>query len=135
MSTFLKILAQVPPVLLGLLFCLQGGLALVNPESAANSWGFAWPDDGKAMSGMAGLMASHGAALGLCLLIAVIRRESVWYYPPMLLFFFLGMGRLVSGAAHGAAFLPERFIPEFVFVVLLFIASRSAAPRTASDAA
>lgn len=123
MARFLKPLAYVPPVLLGLMFLLQGGSALIRPAVAAKAWGFELPDGGFALSSMVGIMASHGMALSLCLFIAVFRRERVWYYPPMLMFFFLGLGRLVAGTAHGAAFMPERFIAEFVFVGLLYLSS------------
>ncbi|MEO0591298.1 MAG: hypothetical protein AAFZ11_12175 [Pseudomonadota bacterium] len=131
MVRFLKPLAYIPPVLLGLMFLLQGASALINPPTAARAWGFDLPDGGFALSSMVGIIASHGLALGACLFIALIRREKFWYYPPMLMFFFLGLGRLVAGTAHGAAFMPERFIPEFVFVGLLYLSSIYATKDTA----
>ncbi|MEL6237889.1 MAG: hypothetical protein AAFQ90_04765 [Pseudomonadota bacterium] len=129
-ARFLKLLAFVPPVLLGLMFLLQGASALINPDTAARAWGFDLPDGGFALSSMVGIIASHGLALSLCLFIGVIRRERVWYYPPMLMFFFLGLGRFVAGTVHGAAFMPERFIPEFVFVGLLYLSSIYATKNT-----
>lgn len=126
MSKFLKILVQIPPVLLGLAFFVQGGAALLRPQSAAKAWGFALPEGGFALSSMIGIIASHGLALGLCLFIALFSKNRFWYYPPMMMFGFLGLGRLVAGLTHGAPMMPERFIPEFVFVVLLYLASRYA---------
>ena len=123
MARFLKLLAFVPPVLLGLMFVLQGAAALINPATAAKAWGFDLPTGGFALSSMVGIIASHGLALGLCLFVAVIRREKFWFYPPMLMFFFLGLGRLIAGLVHGAAFMPERFVAEFAFVGLLYLSS------------
>ena len=131
MARFLKLLAYVPPILLGLMFLLQGASALINPATAAKAWGFDLPDGGFALSSMVGIIASHGLALATCLFLAVIRRERFWYYAPMLMFFFLGLGRLIAGTAHGAAFMPERFIPEFIFVGLLYLSSRYATKEAA----
>ncbi|MEO1730296.1 MAG: DUF4345 family protein [Pseudomonadota bacterium] len=127
MSTVLKWLAKVPPLLLGLMFLAQGVLSLVKPAASVESWGFPLPDGGPGMSGMIGLMASYCLTLGLSLLISLFRKERFWLYAPMMMFFFLGLGRLVAGLAHGAAFMPERFVAEFVFVLLLYLSSRAVA--------
>lgn len=123
MGKVLKWLAYVPPVLLGLLFLVQGGLTLVAPACAFKSAGIDLPEGGLALSSLIGLNAGFALALSLCLAMALLRGERVWYYPPILMFFFLGVGRVVAGTAHGAAFLPERFIPEFVFAGLLYLSS------------
>ena len=42
------------------------------------------------------------------------------------------LGRILAGTLHGAPPLPGRFIPELVFVALLYLAARAtAAPRDA----
>ena len=126
MAQFLRLLVQVPPLLFALLFGAQGVLWLVNPQRASDFWGFALPDGGMGLSSMIGAMAGWGLTIAVFLIVALIRRERVWYYPPILIFLSLALGRIVAGLAHGAPHLPERYIPEIVFAGLLFLASRYA---------
>lgn len=125
MAKFLRLLVQLPPLLLALIFGAQGILWLFNPVRAATFWRFDLPEGGMALSSMIGAMAGWGLTMAGCLLLALIRKERFWYYPPMMIFGFLAIGRIVAGAVHGAPSLPERFIPELVFVGLLFLAARS----------
>lgn len=130
MASFLKRLVRLPPLLLALIFGAQGIMWLIEPVRAAKFWGFAVPDGGMGLSSMIGAMAGWGLTIAICLLLALIRRERFWYYPPMMIFGCLAIGRLVAGAAHGAPPLPERIVPELAFAGILFLASRSAAnPR------
>lgn len=122
MGKYLKWLAYVPPVLLGLMFLVQGIMTLVAPARALKSAGIDIPDGGLALSSLVGLNAGFALSLSLCLAIALRRRERLWYYPPIMMFVFLGVGRVVA-TVHGAAFLPERFIPEFAFAGLLYLSS------------
>lgn len=130
MAKFLRHLAQLPPLLLAAIFGLQGIMWLVNPRRAARFWGLDVPDGGLALSSMIGALSGWGLTISVCLALALIRKDRIWYGPPMLILGFMAVGRIVAGAAHGAPLLPERFVPELVFVGLLFLASRSAAnPR------
>ena len=132
MSRLSQHLVQLPPVLLALIFGAQGIVWLVNPARAAKFGGFAVPDGGLGLSTMIGMMAGWSLTIAVFLLLGVILKERVWYYPPMLIFGVLAFGRIMATALHGAPLLPERIVPELVFVGLLFLAARSAgAPRRA----
>ncbi|MDP5104239.1 MAG: hypothetical protein NWP98_09970 [Erythrobacter sp.] len=130
MGRFLRYLAQLPPVLLALLFGAQGILWLVNPATAVRFWGFAVPEGGLGLSSMIGALASWCLTIAVCLMLALIRKQRMWYYPPMMMFGLFAIGRIVASALHGAPPLPERFVPELVFVGLLYLAARATeAPR------
>lgn len=132
MTRFLGFLVQLPPVLLALIFGAQGIVWLVNPARAAGFGGFGVPEGGPGLSTIVGVMAGWTLTIAVFLLLGVIRRERVWYYPPMLIFGVLAFGRIMAAALHGAPFLPERIVPELVFTGLLFLAARSAGvPREA----
>lgn len=127
MAKFLRYLAQLPPLLLALIFGAQGIMWLFNPALAVRFWGFALPEGGMGLSSMVGALAGWSLTIAICLLLALIRKERLWYYPPMMIFGSLAIGRVVASAAHGAPHLPERYIPELIFVGLLYLASRSSA--------
>jgi hypothetical protein len=132
MGRFLRTLALLPPVLLALLFAAQGALWLVNPARAVRFWGFPVPEGGLGLSSMIGGLASWCLTISVCLLLALFRRERFWYYPPMMMLGLFAIGRIVAGGVHGAPPLPERFIPELLFVGLLYIAARTTGtPRDA----
>lgn len=132
MARFLRYLVQLPPLLLALIFGLQGVMWLINPTRAVRFWGFDLPEGGLGLSSMIGALAGWALAIAICLLLGLIRRERVWYYPPMIILGVLALGRIVAGVAHGAPPLPERFVPELVIVGLLLLAARSVeAPRAA----
>lgn len=132
MARVLRLIVQLPPLLLALLFGAQGMLWLVRPALAARFWGYDLPEGGLALSSMIGATSSWSLTIAVCLLLALIRKERFWYYPPMMIFGVLAFGRIVAGVAFGAPHLPERFIPELIFVGLLYLAARdTAAPRAA----
>ena len=131
MSNVLKWLAKVPPLLLGLLFLAQGVMSFIRPEVVVRSWGVTLPEGGPALSSIVALFASFALTLGICLLISLFRKERFWFYAPIMMFFFLGLGRFVASVAHGAPLLAERFIPEFIFALLLYL-SLLAVPRRES---
>lgn len=77
-------------------------------------------------------MAGWTLTIAICLMLGLIRKQRMWFYPPMLIFGVLTLGRIVAGLAHGAPLLPERFVPELIIVGLLLLAARSVeAPRAA----
>ena len=124
MGRILRWLVLVPPVFFAIVLMLQGIMWLFRPERAAVSWGFEVPDGGLALSSMIGALVAWSLTISATIFIAVIRRERVWFYPAMMLFFFLGVGRVVAGLLHGAPLDPTRFIVEFAITGLLFLASR-----------
>lgn len=132
MARLVHYLVQLPPVLLALVFGAQGIVWLVNPDRAARFGGFAVPDGGLGLSTMIGVMAGWSLTIAVFLLLGLIRKERVWYYPPILIFGVLAFGRIMATVLHGAPFLPERIVPELVFAGLLFLAARSVGvPREA----
>jgi len=126
MARFLKLAVQLPPLLLAILFALHGVRWLISPERAAGFWGYDLPAGGVGLSSMIAATSSLALTLAACLLIALVRKKPFWYYPPILLFGFMALGRIVAAVAHGAPHLPERFVPEILFAGLLFLASRHA---------
>ncbi|MBA4761008.1 hypothetical protein [Sphingomonas sp.] len=132
MARVVRLIVQLPPLLLALIFGAQGILWLVRPASAVRFLGYDLPEGGLALSSMIGATAGWALTISACLLLALIRKERFWYYPPMMILGFLALGRIVAGVALGAPHLPERFIPELIFVGLLFLAARNTdAPRAA----
>ncbi|MEO0551448.1 MAG: hypothetical protein AAFZ91_16140 [Pseudomonadota bacterium] len=126
MSKFLKLLVQFPPLLFALVMGAQGIMWLVNPGRVTTSWGYTLPDGGLGLSSMIGTMTGYSLVVSICLFMALFRKERFWYYPPMMIFFFLGIGRLTAALVHGAPLMPERFIVEFIITGLLYLASRYA---------
>jgi len=132
MARLLRYIVLLPPSLLALVFGAQGVAWFVNPPLAVRFWGFLVPEGGLGLSSMIGVLASWCLTISVCLLLALIRNQRFWYYPPMMMLGLFAIGRIVAGAAHGAPPLPERFISELVFVALLYLAARTAgAPREA----
>lgn len=129
MARILTFLVRVPPLLLAILFGLHGVRWLFDPERAAGFWGFDLPAGGLALSSMIAACSSLALTLSACLFIALVRKDPVWYYPPILMFGFMALGRIVAGVAHAAPPLPDRVVPELVFAGLLFLASRHAPRR------
>lgn len=132
MTRYLGVIVQLPPALLALIFGAQGITWLTRPASAARFWGFPVPEGGLGLSSMIAALGSLCLTIALCLLLALIRRQRVWYYPPMMMFGLFAVGRIVAGVVHGAPILPGRFIAELLFVGLLFLATRATGtPRDA----
>ena len=127
MGRFLRALVQLPPLLLALIFGAQGIMWLINPPSAVRFWGFAVPEGGLGPSSLIGALAGWALTIAVCLSLALLRRQRFWYYPPMMIFGILAIGRIVASAVHGAPHLSERYIPELIFVGMLYLASRSCA--------
>ncbi len=126
MTRFLKYLAQVPPLFIALVMGIQGAAWLIRPDAVARVWGYDLPEGGLALSSMIGSMAGYGLTVSISLFIGVFRKQSVWYYPPAMIFLFLGLGRLIAGLSFGAPHMPERYLVEFAIAGLLVIAARSA---------
>ena len=125
MARLLKYLALLLPALLALVFGAQGIMWLTKPSSAERFWGFAVPEGGLGLSSMIGALASWCLTIAVFLLLALTRKQRIWYYPPMVMLGLLAIGRIVAGTMHGAPLLPERFVPELVFVGLLYLAARA----------
>lgn len=129
MTGIFKWAVRVPPWLLAILFGFLGIRSLTNPDRAAVFFGYEFPDGGLGLSSLVGHAASWALTISVCLLLGLIRKERLWFFPPMMLFGFFALGRIVAAIVHGAPFLAERVIPELAFVGLLYLASRQL-PKT-----
>jgi hypothetical protein len=124
MAKVLTWAVRVPPVVLAILFGLLGIRTLASPDRAAAFFGYQFPDSGLGLSSLTGHAASWALTIAVCLAIGVIRKQRVWFYPPMMLFGFFALGRIAATLLHGAPVHPERVIPELAFVGLLYLAAR-----------
>lgn len=124
MAKVLKWAVRVPPVLLAILFGVLGIRTMTNPDRAAAFFGYEFPDSGLGLSSLTGHSASWALTIAVCLAIGLIRKERVWFYPPMMLFGFFALGRIAATLLHSAPAHPERLIPELAFAGLLYLASR-----------
>lgn len=131
MTGMIKGAVRVPPWLLAILFGFLGIRSLTNPDRAAAFFGYQFPDGGLGLSSLVGHAASWALTISICLLLGLIRKERVWFYPPMMLFGFFALGRIAAMLLHGAPAHPERLIPELAFVGLLYLASRQLPPKEA----
>jgi hypothetical protein len=127
MARGLTFLVRVPPLLLAILFSFLGVRAMTSPDRVAAFFGYDLPDGGLGLSSMIGHSASWALTIAACLLLGLIRKERIWFYPPMMLFGIFALGRIAATLLHGAPAHPERVLAEFLFAGLLFLASRQAA--------
>jgi hypothetical protein len=124
MASFLTWAVRVPPAVLAILFSFLGFRAMTSPARVAAFFGYELPDGGVGLSSMIGHSASWALTIAACLLLGLIRKERIWFYPPMMLFGIFALGRIVATLVHGAPPHPERVIAELLIVGLLFLASR-----------
>ena len=129
MAKVLRWAVLVPPAVLAILFGVLGIRTMTNPDRAAAFFGYQFPDSGLGLSSLTGHSASWALTIAVCLAIGLIRKQRVWFYPPMMLFGFFALGRIDALLLHGAPAHPERLIPELAFVGLLYLASRQLAAK------
>lgn len=126
MASFPKWAVRVPPAVLVILFSFLGLRAMTSPQRVAAFFGYELPEGGLGLSSMIGHSASWALTIAACLLLGLIRKERIWFYPPMMLFGIFALGRIAATLAHGAPAHLERVIAEFLIAGLLFLASRHA---------
>ena len=107
----------------GLLFVVMGLRWLVDPAGIAPTLGLTL-ETGFGLSSQVADLSAFFLVAGLSILIAVIRRSSVWFYPPAMLLLIAATGRMVAWLVHGAAFAPQAIVFEFVVAALLLMAAR-----------
>jgi len=78
--------------------------------------------EGMARSTQIADLASFFLTLGACMLMGVITRKRVWFFPAMMLLGFAAFGRILAWLAHGAAFAPQMIAVEALVIVLLYFA-------------
>lgn len=124
MAKVLRWAVLVPPVALTILFGFLGIRTMTNPDRAAAFFGYRFPDSGLALSSLSGHSASWALTISVCLLLGLIRKERVWFYPAMMLFGFFALGRIAATLLHGAPVHPERVVAELAFTGLIYLAAR-----------
>ena len=124
MNKLLNVLVALPAVL----FLTIGLRWMVAPEGVATEFGMAL-DTGLGLSTQIGDLSAFFLTLGLSMLLALLSRRRVWFYPPIMLLGFAALGRVLAWLFHDAALAPQIGV-EVIVATLLFLASR----RLAEDA-
>ena len=124
MNKLLNVRVALPAVL----FLTIGLRWMVAPEGVATEFGMAL-DTGLGLSTQIGDLSAFFLTLGLSMLLALLSRRRVWFYPPIMLLGFAALGRVLAWLFHDAALAPQIGV-EVIVATLLFPASR----RLAEDA-
>lgn len=101
---------------------------LVAPGLAAAQLGMTL-QGGIGLSSQIGDGAGYFVTLGGCILIGLIRRDRVWFYPALSLLGVATLGRLSGWLFHGAALAVTMILFEVVLAALLLMLARRPAPR------
>ena len=109
--------------LLGLLFVVLGLRWLVNPAGIAPELGLAL-EDGVGLSSQIGDLSAFFLVVGLCVWVALVKRERQWYYPAVMLLLLAATGRIIAWVFHGAALTVDMIAVELIVSVILLVASR-----------
>lgn len=118
MNKILTVLLALPAIL----FLTLGLRWLVAPEGVAVEFGMAL-DSGLGLSTQIGDLSAFFLTLGLSMLLALLSRQRIWFYPPIMLLGFAALGRVLAWLFHDAALAPQIGI-EVIVAALLFLASR-----------
>lgn len=110
-------------VLPAILMVLLGVRWLVDPAGVAPQFGFPLLT-GLGLSSQVGDMAAFFLTAGLCMLLGVVLREPIWFYPPIMLFLLAASGRMIAWLAHGASLALQMIAVEIITSTLLIVAAR-----------
>ena len=108
--------------LASLLFIAIGVRWLVDPAGAAPELGLSL-SQGLGLSTQIGDISSFFLTLGLCIAIALVSKQGIWYYPAIMLLF-AALGRLAAWSVHGAALAVPQIAVEVLVALLLWYASK-----------
>ena len=118
MNKILTVLLALPAIL----FLTLGLRWLVAPEGVAVEFGMAL-DSGLGLSTQIGDLSAFFLTLRLSMLLALLSRQRICFYPPIMLLGFAALGRVLAWLFHDAALAPQIGI-EVIVAALLFLASR-----------
>ena len=118
-NTAIKLLV----LLLGILFLVTGLRWLLAPAGIAPDFGLAL-GSGIGLSSQVGDMSAFFLTLGVCILMGLTTRRSVWYYPPIILLSLTSVGRVLAWLIHDAALATQLIAPEVIVSLVLLFASR-----------
>jgi len=109
--------------LASLLFIAIGVRWLVDPAGAAPELGLSL-SQGLGLSTQIGDISSFFLTLGLCIAIALVSKQDIWYYPAIMLLALAAFGRVVAWSMHGAALAVPQIAVEVLVALLLWYASK-----------
>ena len=109
--------------LASLLFIAIGVRWLVDPAGAAPELGLSL-SQGLGLSTQIGDISSFFLTLGLCIAIALVSKQRIWYYPAIMLLVLTALGRLAAWSMHGAALAVPQIAVEVLVALLLWYASK-----------
>jgi uncharacterized membrane protein len=109
--------------LASLLFIAIGVRWLVDPAGAAPELGLSLSQD-LGLSTQIGDISSFFLTLGLCIAIALVSKQRIWYYPAIMLLVLAALGRLAAWSMHGAALAVPQIAVEVLVALLLWYASK-----------
>ena len=110
-------------VLVAVLFVFMGMRWLVDPSGIAPEFGFLL-GDGLGRSSQIGDFAAFFLTMGLCILLGVVNRQPIWFYPPAMLLLLAAVGRLLAWVLHDAAFAGSMIGFEVVVGLMMLAGSR-----------
>ena len=110
-------------LLCGVLFIVTGLRWLLAPAGVAPEFGLAL-STGVGLSSQIGDMSAFFLTLGMSILMGLITRRAIWYYPPMILLSLTAVGRILAWLLHDAALATGLIAPEVVVALILLTASR-----------
>ncbi len=119
MNKVIKLLVLLPAIL----FVTIGVRWLVTPAGVAPDAGLIL-SDGIGLSSQIGNLAGFFLTLGSCMLIALITKHRIWFYPPMMLLAITALGRIIAWLFHDATLTVGPIAVEVVIAVILLLASR-----------
>ena len=85
-----------------ILFIVYGLRWLVDPSGIVDMFGLELAT-GVGLSSQVGDMSAFFLTLGICMLLGVVNRENLWFYPAMLLLGLTAVGRILAWLVHDAA--------------------------------
>ena len=109
--------------LASLLFIAIGVRWLVDPAGAAPELGLSL-SQGLGLSTQIGDISSFFLTLGLCIAIALVSKQRIWYYPAIMLLVLAALGSLAAWSMHGAALAVPQIAVEVLVALLLWYASK-----------
>ena len=113
----------VAVVLAAILFIVNGVRWLVDPSGIVDMFGMQL-ETGLGLSSQVGDMSAFFFTLGACMLIGLIMREQLWFYPPMMLLGIAAVGRILAWLLHDASLAISLIAVEVIVTLLLWLAAK-----------
>jgi hypothetical protein len=104
------------------LFLTMGLLWLIAPAFIGQQLGMALLQ-GVGLSTQIGDLSAFFLTLGLCVLLAAITNNKIWFYPAMMLAGLAAFGRTLAWILHGADLALDLIVVEALLVAFLYFSS------------